>query len=85
MIFMRCPDAARRIGDPEIRRFVEQRFAKIDNGCPYDSEIQDETIVVEPGDTLAWLEGQSGRPVASNPFDGARCSDSNVAPVRESI
>ena len=56
MRFIRGPDQARRIDDTEIRQLVEQRFAEICAGEPYDYDAHGEMIVVEPGDTLASLE-----------------------------
>ncbi len=69
MIRIRGPDQARHISDPDIRRLVEQRFAEVCDGEPYDPDVHGEMIVVEPGDTLQSLERESGVGVASNPFD----------------
>ena len=85
MIFIRGPDAAGRIGDPAIRRLVEERFDQILNGDEYDPDIHGVMIVVEPGDTLDSLEEQSGLPIATNPFDGARFPDPNFVPVCEAL
>lgn len=85
MIRIRGPDQVRRIDDPDIRRLVEQRFAEICNGEPYDPEIHGEMIVVEPGDTLASLEGKSGCPIQTNPFDDVRYGDPDFAPVFEAL
>jgi hypothetical protein len=83
MRFIRGPDQARRIDDPDVRRLVEQRYAEVCNGEPYDAEIHAEMIVVEPGDTLASLEGESGVPIASSPFDDSRFPDPDFVPVCE--
>ena len=83
MICIRGPGQARRIEDPDIRRLVQQRFAEICNGEPYDPEVHGEMIVVEPGDTLQSLEGDSGVPIATNPFDDARYPDPDFVPVCE--
>jgi hypothetical protein len=83
MRFIRGPDQARRIDDPDLRRLVEQRYAEVCNGESYDREIHGEIIVVEPGDTLATAEGQSGVPIASNPFDDSRFPDPDFVPVCE--
>jgi len=83
MIFIRGPDQACRIDDPDIRRLVEERFDQVLNGDEYDPEIHGEMIVVEPGDTLASLERESGCPIASNPFDDSRFPDPAFVPVCE--
>ena len=83
MIFIRGPDAAGRIGDPAIRRLVEERFDQILDGDEYDPDIHGVMIVVEPGDTLDSLEEESGLPIATNPFDGARFPDPNFVPTCE--
>ena len=69
MIRIRGPDQVRRIDDPGIRRLVEQRFADVCNGEPYDYDTHGEMIVVEPGDSVDALEKQSGCSIVSNPFD----------------
>jgi hypothetical protein len=83
MIRIRGPDQARRISDPDIRDLVVQRFAEVCNGEQYDPDVHGEMVVVEPGDTLQSLEGESGVPIASNPFDGVRFPDPDFAPVCE--
>jgi len=83
VIRIRGPDDARRIDDPDIRDLVEQRYAEVCNGEPYDADIHGEMIVVEPGDTLQSLEGESGVPIASNPFDDVRYPDPDFVPVCE--
>jgi hypothetical protein len=83
MRFIRGPDQARHIDDPDIRRLVEERFDQIRNGDEYDPDIHGVMIVVEPGDTLDSLEEESGLPIATNPFDGARFPDSDFVPVCE--
>jgi hypothetical protein len=40
-------------------------------------------VVVEPGDTLQSLEGESGVPIATNPFDDSRFPDPGFVPVCE--
>ena len=83
MIRIRGPDQVRRISDPDIRRLVEERFAEICNGEPYDPEVHGEMVVVEPGDTLQSLEGESSVPIATNPFDDSRFPDPDFVPVCE--
>ena len=83
MIRIRGTDQARHIDDPDIRRLVQQRVAEVCNGEPYDPEIHGEMVVVEPGDTLASLERESGISIAGNPFDDSRFPDPDFVPVCE--
>jgi hypothetical protein len=83
MLFIRGPDQACRIDDPDVRRLVERRFAEICDGEPYAPDVHGEMVVVEPGDTLESLEGESGCPVSSNPFDDVRFPDPDFVPVCE--
>jgi hypothetical protein len=69
MIRIRGSDQASRIDDSDVRRLVEQRFAEVCNGEPYDPDIHGEMIVVETGDTLESLEEDTGLPIAHNPYD----------------
>src|SRR5262245_17434527 len=85
MIRIRGAAQARQIDDPSIREIVEQRFAQVCNGKRYDPEVHGEMIVVEPGDKLASLEGMSGCPIASNPYDESRFPDPDFTPVCEAI
>lgn len=85
MVRIRGPDRAHRIDDPDIRRLVERRFVEVCNGEPYDPEIHGEMIVVEPGDTPASLEGQSGCSIAGNPFDETRFPGPAFVPACEVI
>lgn len=83
MIRIRGPDQASRIDDPDMRQLVGRRFAEVCDGEPYDLEFHGEMIVVEPGDTLASLERDSGVPIAGNPFDDSRFPDPDFVPICE--
>lgn len=85
MIRIRGPDQARRIADPDVRRLVERRFNEICDGEPYQEEVHGTFILVEPGDTVADLEEESGFPIMHNPFDGARFPAPEFVPVAEVI
>ena len=69
MQYIRGPTDARRIDDPGIRHLVDERFAQVCNGEPYDADIHGEMIVVEPGDTLSSLERETELPISYNPYD----------------
>jgi hypothetical protein len=83
MIRIRGPDQTRRIADPDIRNLVEKRLSEICDGEVYDAEIHGEMIIAEFGDTLESLEGETGYPIASNPFDESRYPDPDFEPICE--
>ena len=83
MISIRGPTDLSQIADREIRSLIALRMGQLGNGEPYDPQAHGEMIVVEHGDTLASLEGESGCPIASNPFDDCRFPDPDFAPVCE--
>jgi hypothetical protein len=85
MIRIRGTDQTLQIDDPAIQRLVEKRFYEICNGEAYDAEIHGEIIVAERGDTLGSLEGESGCPIATNPFDECHFPDPDFAPACEVI
>lgn len=85
MLFIRGPDQASHISNPELRDLVRRRLLEIVDGEVYDSDIHGEMIVVEPGDTAAALEEQSGCPIMTNPFDGSRLGSPDFVPITEWI
>ena len=85
MQFIRGPEQARGISDPAIRRLVQERYAEVCNGEPYDADVHGEMIVVQERDTLVSMEEETGLPIATNPFDGARFPDLEFVPVWEWI
>lgn len=85
MLFIRGPDDARRVSDPETRRAVEERFEAICAGEAYDPDLHGSLLVVEAGDTLESIEAESGLPITTNPFDGARWPAEDFVPVAEFI
>ena len=83
MLVIRGPAEADRVADPEMRRLVEERFAQVCAGEPYDPDVHGEMVVVEPGDTLQSLERESCVAVAGNPFDDSRFPDPDFVPICE--
>ena len=68
MLVLRDPKLASSITNPDIRALVEQRFAEICAGEPYDYDRHGYMIVVEPGDTVDALEKESGCAILYDPF-----------------
>ena len=85
MIFIRGPDQASRIEDPDIRRLVSLRMSQLGNGEPYNPQAHGEMYVTENGDTVEALEEATGVPIVTNPFDGLRYGHPDFTPVAEFI
>jgi len=84
VLIVNSPQVALSIEDPDVRRLVWRRFQQITAGEVYDYDRHGELIVVEPGDTVAALEEESGCPILSN-YDGARFGDPDFWPSVEAI
>jgi hypothetical protein len=85
MLIVTSPQVALSIEDPDVRRLVSMRLHQICGGEVYDYDRHGELIVVEPGDTLAALEEESGCPILHNPFEGTRFGDPDFSPMFEAI
>jgi hypothetical protein len=86
VLTLRNPQAVSSIADPGIRRLVEQRFVQICAGEAYDVDLHGYMIVVEPGDSVAALEDESGGcPILHNLFDDARYGQPDFAPSFDPI
>ena len=85
MLVLRSAELASRIAEPGIRRLVEQRFAQILDGEPYDVDRHGYMIVVEPGDGVAALEAESGCPILSDIFGDARFGQPEFSPATEAL
>ena len=85
MLIVTSPQATLRIADPDVRRLVWTRFNQITDGEAYDYDRHGEMIVVEPGDTVAALEEESGCPSLTNPYEDTRFGDPGFTPVFEAI
>ena len=85
MLIVTSPQVALCIEDPDVRRLVQTRFHQITNGDPYDVDVHGELVVVEPRDTVADVEHESGWPLLVNPFDGTRFGDPDYQPGIEAL
>ena len=85
MLILRDPSMASSIANPDIRGLVEQRFAEICAGEPYDYDSHGYTIVVEPGDSVAALEEESSCPILHNLFDDTRYGHPDFSPSFEAL
>ena len=85
MLILRGPEQAPRIADPGIRQLIEERFAQICNGEPYDYDLHGYMIVVEAGDTVSAIEEESGCPILRDLWDETRYGDPDYVPAAEAI
>jgi hypothetical protein len=85
MFILRDPALASSIVDPDVRSLVEQRFAEICAGDPYDYDLHGYMIVVEPGDSVESLEQETSCRILRNLFDDARFGDPDFMPSFEAL
>ena len=83
MVVLDGPGAVKGVPDPALRALVEQRFTDICAEEPYDYDTHGYMIVVEPGDSVAALEKESGCPITHSLFDNSRFGDPDFAPSFE--
>lgn len=62
------PAQVNTIADLAIREFVQSRLRQLFSDVPYDPDEYGYFIVVEPGDTVAELEAETGWPILDDPF-----------------
>jgi hypothetical protein len=85
VLVLRDPTLTARIADPRLRQLVELRFAQILDGEPHDPDRHGYLIVVEPGDTAAALEEESGCAIVHDTFGETRFGDPDFEPGAEAI
>ncbi|WP_293006458.1 hypothetical protein [Nitrosomonas sp.] len=85
MLILNGPLLSRNINDPDIRAVVEQRFTQILSGEPYDYVLHGYMIVVEPHDSIEFLEEETQCPILHNYFDDTRFGDPDFTPCFEAL
>lgn len=73
------------IADPLLRDLIEQRILEISDGGSWDSTLYGYFIVVEPGDSVAALEAESGCCLLTGRFTDAHFGESGFVPSFEFI
>lgn len=74
---------AQRVRDPTIRRLLQRRLRQLRNDGECGAGGSIEILVVEPGDSVAVLEEQSGCPILRSLFDDSCFGDLDFAPSFE--
>lgn len=85
MISLRSPALASSITDPDIRSLVEQRFAEILDGEPYNYDQHGYMIVVEPGDSVDAIEKESSLNIVHDLWNESHFGDPDFAPAWEAL
>jgi hypothetical protein len=83
MRLLRDPAAAAGIEDVELRRLVEQRFQEIGEGAAFDPDTMGYFVVVEPGDSVAALEAETGCAILTDLFGESRFGEADFTPAFE--
>ncbi len=83
MRVLRDPGLTSAIENEALRALVAQRFMEIVQDEPYDPDIYGYFIVMEPGDSVAALEQETGWPILGSVFNEARFGDADFSPCFE--
>jgi len=83
MLILRDPADANSISNPDIRRLVEQRFAEVCAGEPYDYDSHGYMVVVEPGDTAQELEQETSCCILHDLFEDIPFGNPDFTPSFE--
>jgi hypothetical protein len=83
MIVLHGPASLDTVAPSGIRRFAALRFEQVLAAEPYDYDRHGYMIVVEPGDTVAQLEQESGCCITRNLFTDARFGEADFSPTFE--
>ena len=83
MLALRDPNRLEGVSDPGIRSLLALRFAQLAEEQPYDPDEIGYYVLVEPGDTLAGIEQETGCWLVSSPFSAARYGEADYVPVFE--
>jgi hypothetical protein len=73
------------IADPLLRDLIERRMLEVSDGGPWDATVYGHFIVVEPGDSAAALEAESGCCLLSGRFTEAHFGEPGFVPSFEFI
>lgn len=73
------------LADPALRHLIDERIREISDGGAWDSALYGYFIVVEPGDSVAALEAQSGCCLLTGRFNSARFGEPGFMPSFEFI
>ena len=83
MLILRDTDAVTELPDLRIRELIEQRIEEISEYCPWDADELGPFIVVEPGDTDADIEAETGFSILHSPYNGTQFGDPGFSPAFE--
>lgn len=80
---MRYLRDAESVPYPGLRELVHRRIAELSEGDPFDPDTMGVLILVEPGDTAATIEAESGCLITTGLFGDANYGDPDFMPSFE--
>lgn len=83
MLTLRDPARVAQVSNPAIRALLELRFRQLSVEEPYDPEVIGHFVLVEPGDSMAAVEAETGCWLVTSPFSDARYGDEDYVPCFE--
>lgn len=85
MLILRDPAETCSVGDVQLRRILDDRFASLSDDEPYDPDAHGQLVVCEDDDRLEQLQGLLGFSPLENRFTGAPFGQANFSPSFELI
>jgi len=77
------PPVLPQVGNPAIRALLDRRFRELSAEEPYDPEVIGYFVLVEPGDSMAAIEAETGCWLLTSPFSDGCYGDEDYAPCFE--
>jgi hypothetical protein len=77
------PSDAASIADQELRHLVEKTIAALGEDYLYDPDVLGNFLIVQPGDSLAIINGQLGFDILANKWTGIRFGTPGFTPSFE--
>lgn len=83
MIIFNAIETIEQFAQIELRQHILETISKITDGAPYDSSIYGEFALVEPGDSIAEIETETGCQLMHDLFNESRYGDAEFMPSFE--
>ena len=83
MIIFNDIEAIEQFSQMELRQHILEVINKITEGATYDPSIYGQFALVEPGDSIAEIEAETGCQVMHDLFNDSRYGDSEFQPSFE--
>ncbi len=83
MIIFNDIEAIEQFSQIELRQHILETISKITEGATYEPSIYGQFALVEPGDSIAEIEAETGCQVMHDLFNDSRYGDSEFQPSFE--